>query len=127
MGRVRCHRRQGRNERGQGGAITRGPSHYGGAKSLRGAPKSPTNVTSTSFNTVHLLPKELRFEHGGRQTCFLPRAPSNLVAPLITTQSLLPAAPNCFVLLRNRRVRLLSFAARSSASARWKSGFTSQQ
>jgi len=30
------------------------------------------------FNTVYLL----RFEHGSRQTCFLPRASSNLVAPL---------------------------------------------
>jgi len=30
-----------------------------------GSPKSPNNVTSTFFNTVHLLPKDLRFEHGG--------------------------------------------------------------
>jgi len=28
-------------------------------------PKSPNKVTSTFFNTVHLLPKDLRFEHGG--------------------------------------------------------------
>jgi len=28
------------------------------------APKSPNNVTSTFFNTVNLLPKDLRFEHG---------------------------------------------------------------
>jgi len=30
-----------------------------------GTPKSPNNVTSSFFNTVHLLPKDLRFEHGG--------------------------------------------------------------
>ena len=30
-----------------------------------GAPKSPNSVTSTFFNTVHLLLKDLRFEHGG--------------------------------------------------------------
>jgi len=30
-----------------------------------GAPKSSNNVTSTFFNTVHLLPKDLKFEHGG--------------------------------------------------------------
>ena len=60
----------------------------GDAERLRGAPKSPNNVTSIqyiwfwkTFNTVHLLPKDLTFEHG-RQTCFLPQAPSNLVAPL---------------------------------------------
>ena len=42
----------------------------------------PKNVTSIFFNTVHLLRKDLRFEYGGRQTCFLPRAPSNFVMPL---------------------------------------------
>jgi len=56
---------QGRNEGGKGGAIPRALSHYGGAKSLLGAqnncgaPKSPKNVTNTSFNTVHLLPENL--------------------------------------------------------------------
>jgi len=30
-----------------------------------GAPKSPKNVASTIFNTDHLLPKDLRFEHVG--------------------------------------------------------------
>jgi len=50
------------------------------------AQKCPNNVISTFFNTVHLLPKDLRFEHGGGQTCFLPRAPSNLVTPLIRWQ-----------------------------------------
>jgi len=29
------------------------------------APKVPNNVTSTFFNTVHLLLQDLRFEHGG--------------------------------------------------------------
>jgi len=38
--------------RGEGGTIPR-------------APKSPNNVTSTSFNTVHWLPKAIRFEHRG--------------------------------------------------------------
>ena len=52
----------------QGGAIPQAPNHYGGAKRLRGAQKSSNNVTSTFFNIVHLLPKDLSFEHGGRQT-----------------------------------------------------------
>ena len=47
------------------GTIAWTPNHYGGAKSLRGAPKSPNNVRSTFFNTVHLPPKDFRFEHGG--------------------------------------------------------------
>ena len=46
-------------------------------------PKSPNNAASTFFNTVHVLPKD-RFEHGGRQTCFSPRVPSNLGTPLIS-------------------------------------------
>jgi len=37
-----------------------------------GASKSPNNVTSTFFNTVRLLPKDLRFDHGASN---LPLAP----------------------------------------------------
>jgi len=43
-----------------------------GAEWLLGAPKSPSSVTSTFFNTAHLLPKDLSFEHG---------APNLLLAP----------------------------------------------
>jgi len=32
---------------------------------MRVAPKSPNSVTSTFFNTVHPLPKDLRFQHRG--------------------------------------------------------------
>ena len=39
-------------------------NNFLGTKSLRRAPKSPNNFTSTFFNTVHLLPKDLRLEHG---------------------------------------------------------------
>jgi len=49
---------QGRNE----GA--RGAQCPGRQITLGGAEKS-NSVASTSFNTVHLLPKDLRFEHGG--------------------------------------------------------------
>ena len=70
------HSNQGRDEGGKGGATARAPSHYGGAKSLR---------ASSFFSTVHLLPKDFSFEHAGRQTCFLPRAPSNLATTLIPT------------------------------------------
>jgi len=52
--------------------VTRGEkgSQFLDAKSLWrrritvGAPKSSNNVTSTFFNRVHLLPKDIRFEHG---------------------------------------------------------------
>jgi len=57
---------------GKGDTITREPSHYGGAKWLREAPKSSNNVTSTFFNAVNLLAEELSFEHG---------APNLLLAP----------------------------------------------
>jgi len=43
--------------------------------------EKPNNVASTFFNTVHLLPKDLRFEYWGVKT-FLPLALSNLVTPL---------------------------------------------
>jgi len=44
----------------------------GGVEWLWGTPKSSKNTTSTFFNTVHLLPKDLSFEHG---------APNLLLAP----------------------------------------------
>jgi len=60
--------RQGQNE-------GREREHNSGAPNQRGgARKSPNNVTSTFFNTVHLLPEDLGFEHG---------APSNLVTTLL--------------------------------------------
>ena len=48
-------------------------NHYRGAESLRGVQKSPNNVTSTFFNTVHLLLKELTLEHGGARLPSYPR------------------------------------------------------
>ena len=44
----------------------------GDAKWLRGASKSPNNVTGTFFNQVNLLPKDLRFEHGGAKFASFP-------------------------------------------------------
>jgi len=53
-----CHM-QGRNE-GEKGAQFRGHRvTEGDAESMRGTPKSSNNVISTSFNAVHLLPKDL--------------------------------------------------------------------
>jgi len=49
---------QGRNEGGKEG------HNSPGTESLREALKTPNNVTTTFFNTVHLLPKDLRFKHG---------------------------------------------------------------
>jgi len=43
---------------GKGGTVP-------GRRITIGAPKSPSNVTGTFFNTVHLLPTDLRFEYGG--------------------------------------------------------------
>jgi len=40
------------------------PNHSGGAKWLQRVPLSPNNFTSTFFNTVHFLPKDLRCEYG---------------------------------------------------------------
>jgi len=44
--------------RKEGGTIPPASSHWG-------APKSSKNIASTFFSTVHLLPKDLRFERGG--------------------------------------------------------------
>jgi len=60
-----CSRRQGRNEGGQEGHNSPIAEPLRGRRITAGAPKSPKNGTSTSFSTVNLIKKELRFEHGG--------------------------------------------------------------
>jgi len=68
---------QGRNK-GARGSNTWAPNHTGDAEILRwrrmiaGKPKNPNNVTHTFFNTVHLLPEDLRFENGGAKLASCP-------------------------------------------------------
>jgi len=62
---------QGRNEGVKEGTIPRAPSHYGGAELLRGAPKSPNNAASTSFNSI-FASKRPRFEHWGAKLTSCP-------------------------------------------------------
>jgi len=61
---------QGRNEGGIGATMPR-------------APKSPNNVASSSFNTVHLLLKDLRFEHGVAKLVSCPGLHPTAVRPLL--------------------------------------------
>ena len=72
----------GHNEDGARGAQFPGRRITMGRKSLRGAPKSPSNVTNTFFSRVLLLPKDISFEHGSAKH-FLPQAPSNIIRPLV--------------------------------------------
>ena len=49
--------------------VTRGvtrKAQFSGRRITMGATKSPNYATSTFFNTVYLLSKDLRFERGGR-------------------------------------------------------------
>jgi len=57
--------------RGQGGAQFPGALSLWEYRMTTGLPKSH-NVTSTFFNTLHLLPKYLRFEHGGAKRASCP-------------------------------------------------------
>jgi len=87
-----------RNEGRQGDKIPRAPNHYGGTEQCdgrgmtAGPPKSPNNVISTFFNTVHLLSKDLRFEHGDAKIVSH-SAPSSLVTPLHMSASQMLNAP----------------------------------
>jgi len=47
------------------------PNHFGGDR-ITAETKSPDNVTSTFFNRVYLLPKDLSFEHGGTKLASCP-------------------------------------------------------
>jgi len=72
---------QGRNEVGKREHNSPGSESLWGAKSLRGAPKSTNNVTNTFFDTVHLLPKDLRFEHEGAKLASCPGRHLALLRP----------------------------------------------
>ena len=65
---------QGRNERGKG-------VQFPSAKSLRRAPKSTNNVTSTPCNAVYFLPKDHRFEHRGAKLASCPGRYITLLRP----------------------------------------------
>jgi len=67
--------RAGAYRGGKRGHNAHAPNHWG-------APKSPNNVASAFFNTVHLILKDLRVGTWGRQTYFLSLAPSNVGMPL---------------------------------------------
>ena len=54
------------------GAQLPGAESLWGRKILAGGPKIPKNVTSTFSNTVYLLPKDLRFEHGDAKLASCP-------------------------------------------------------
>jgi len=71
-------------------SAARGGHNFPCTESLRGATKTPNNVTTTFFNTVHLLPKDLKFEHGGAKVVSYPgrRLTSLiLVTPLVATST----------------------------------------
>jgi len=53
-----------------------------GAESLPGCPKIPNNVTNTLQHDKFASDRP-QVRTWGSQTCFLPRAPSNLVTPLV--------------------------------------------
>jgi len=55
---------QGRNDRGQGG-------HFPWRRITMRVLKSPSKVTNTC-SAVHLIPKDLRFEHGGAKLASCP-------------------------------------------------------
>ena len=54
------------------GVTIRGVTSGGEGGTIPRAPKSPNNDTSNFFNTVHLLPIDLRFEHGGAKLASCP-------------------------------------------------------
>jgi len=94
---------QGRNEGAKGGTIPRAPNHYRGAESLRG--RRMTAGGAEKFQKCHkhflqystFASERPQVRTWGRQTCLLPRAPSNLVTPLgqVTASPIRSVTQNC--------------------------------
>jgi len=85
VGSSQYHFNQGHNEGGKGAEFPGGPVTMG-RRMTTGSSKSHNNVTRTFFNTF--TSKISQVGTWGRQTCFLPQTPSNLVTPLILTRVL---------------------------------------
>jgi len=68
----------------KGSTMPRVSNRYGGVESLRASPKSPNNVASTFINIVHLLTKDLRFEHGSAKLISCSRRHLTSVRPCIS-------------------------------------------
>ena len=93
---VLWHNPRGVTREGKGGAIPWAPNHYGGGELLRGAPKSPNNVTSrpTFFNSGFASERP-QVRTWGRHTCFLPRVPSRAGLTIGQTGQM-PGASRCW-------------------------------
>jgi len=74
--------KQGRNDGGQGCTIPRAPNHYWDAEKSQQCHKY-----FLQYNTFASERHQIRT--WGRQTSILPRAPSNLVTPLLVRVSLM--------------------------------------
>jgi len=83
------HGKQGRNEGASGAQSVGCRIISGSAESLQEAPKSPNNITSTFFTYGTFASERPQVRTLGRQTCFLPRAPSNLVTRLTAKSPIL--------------------------------------
>jgi len=79
--------------RGQGGHNYPGAESLWGAKSLRGAPndcgerQKVPNMSQVRFSIQCIYFRKTSYSNRGRQTSFLPRAPSNFVAPLVLSMT----------------------------------------
>jgi len=71
---------------------------YWGGHSTR-APKSPNNIASTFFNTVHLLPKGLRLEHGDGKLVSCPGRHLTSACPWLCVHKKTPNDNDHFVAL----------------------------
>jgi len=77
--RVTARSNHGRNDGEQG-------AQFSGRRVTMRAPKNPNNVTSTVLQCSTFASERPQVRAWGRQTCFLPRAPSDLVTPLAVSQ-----------------------------------------
>jgi len=72
--------------RGQGDAIPWAPNHYGGENYCGKRRKVPT-MSQVLFQCSIFASERPQVRTWGRQTCFLPRAPSNLVTLLASSNA----------------------------------------
>jgi len=82
--------------------VTRG-ARFPERRITAGASKSPNSVASIFFNTVHLLLKDLVFEHGGARLVFCPGRQPTSLCPLLNDKTLCTLG----IFIWNLQVKLL--------------------
>jgi len=100
---------------GKGSIVPQAPNDYRGAKKSKQCHKHVLQ-----YSRLHLLPKDIKFEHGGAKRASCPGRCLTSLRPLSSTcDKVWVSSPNWGCLFRIWLSKLVQLSPRSAASIRW--------